>query len=256
MKPRRSVWPRAGRGRGALGGLGQDRLRLRRCRLLARPAWPARLRLFGRDLLGFPGTGLPQSLGKVARVRDLLQRGQHRAARRRSWRPARRRAWPAGCAGALAAGAAAPAAGGGQLLLQSHGAAQGLGRRRDTAGLQLLEPRRLQPLPPRAAERRPRRRAGAAVAAPPARAAASFSFERQRTAQGRRAGRAGRGAAGRGSGSRGRAGFSVRGRFVRRLGCSDGRARPRAFAAPALAAASRISCTLGRFAIALVPASV
>src|SRR5208337_5510221 len=67
-----------GGGRNILGGLGQNRLRLRRCRLGRDSRLGGRrVRCLGRNLLGLLGPGLTERLGEIAGVGDLLQRGQH-----------------------------------------------------------------------------------------------------------------------------------------------------------------------------------
>src|SRR5208337_3766489 len=59
-----------GGGRNVLGGLGQNRLRLRRCRL-------GRDSRLGGGLLGLFGPGPTERLREIAGVGDLLQRRQH-----------------------------------------------------------------------------------------------------------------------------------------------------------------------------------
>ncbi len=129
----------------------------------------------GGELLGLLGAGLASGLGKIVGIGDFAQRRQHAVPPpwprrpRRAWR---RRAWPARPQGPRPAAAA----GGGQLFLQGHGPAQGLGGRRH-------RPWALRPPPARHLPRRPEAprlpswpRGAAAGGAPPARAAASFSL--------------------------------------------------------------------------------
>ncbi len=94
--------------------------------------------------------------------------------------------------------------------------------------------------------------AGAGVAAPPARAAASFSLSVSGRPSVDGDGTLGAGAAGRaGAGSTALASTTS----PTGSGAAAGSGPAAGFAAPPLRAASRISCTLGRFAIALVLAS-
>src|SRR5208337_4687541 len=67
-----------GGGRNVLGGLGQNRLRLRRCRLGRDSRLGGRrVRRLGRGLLGLFGPGPTERLREIAGVGDLLQRRQH-----------------------------------------------------------------------------------------------------------------------------------------------------------------------------------
>ena len=264
MKPRRSVWPAGAAAATLLEGLGST-------------------------VCGFAGAGLAGAAGfagaasaalaatslaflaPVCRRASARSRGSVIFSSGGSVRGAPA-ALAAGAAAGCAAAGLAPAAAGaarragspgrGQLLLERHGPAQGLGRRWN--GRRLGGGGRLGGLGDRrglgrrgGCWGRSRRCGRSGGAAPPARAAASFSLsvsglprvDGVGTLGGGAEGAAGGGAA-TAAGSTAEASTSTISSTGAGLGAAAASGSACGFAAPPFRAASRISCTLGRFAIA------
>ena len=197
------------------------------------------------------------------RIGDLLERGKRARSARRPWRPGRLPAWaPRAWLPRPRVPPAGGAPGRGQLLLERHGTAQGLGRWRNGGRSGAGTPRRAPPRSRfRSRGRVPRQAAAGAggrrLAAPPARAAASFSLSVSGRAQGGRrrdVGWRGRGSRRRWAATGARSAAEASTSTTSSAGVGAAAAAPLGsacgFAAPPFRAASRISCTLGRFAIA------